>query len=148
MHLLLYCQSEAVPLRPDMTKELPHEEAINLEEEKISSPPYLDSNAWNRVTRGRCTRDLRRTYRFNLHFPGRRQRCPLVPALLTLLLRRRGPDVPVRYNLKHPLPKAVVAGVYIISRRRMIVANNVSNTSLSIRGDFSDLQGMRSSKSK
>ena len=131
-----------------MTKELPHEEAINLEEEKILSPLYLDSNAWNRVTGGRCTRDLRRTCRFNLHFPGRRQRRPLVPALLTLLLRRRGPDVPDHYNLKHPLPKAVIAGVHIISRRRMIVANNVSSTSFNTRGDFGDLQGMRSSKSK
>ena len=129
-----------------MTKELPHEEAINLEEEKISSPPYLDSNAWNRITRGRCTRDLRRTCRFSLHFPGRRQRHPLVPALLTLLLQRRGPNVPVRYNLKHPLPKAIVVGVHIISRRRMIVANNVSSTSFSTRGDFGDLQRMRSSK--
>ena len=130
-----------------MTKELPHEEAINLEEEKISSPPYLDSNAWNRVTRRRCTRDLRRTCKFSLHFLGRRQR-PLVPALLTLLLRCKGPDVLVRYNLKHPLPKAVVAGVHIISKRRMIVANNVSSTSFSTQSDFGDLQGMRSSKSK
>ena len=131
-----------------MTKELPHEEAINLEEEKISSPPYLDSNAWNRVTGGRCTRDLRRTCRFSLHFPGRRQRRPLVPALLTLLLRRRGPDVPVRYNLKHPLPKAVVAGVHIINRRGMIVANNVSSTFCSTRSAFGNLLGMRSSMTK
>ena len=122
-----------------MTKELPHEEAINLEEEKLLSPPYLDSNAWNSVTGGRCTCDLQRTCRFSLHFPGRRQRHPLVPALLTLLLQRKGPDHLVRYNLKHPLPKAVVAVVYIISRHRMIVANNVSSTSFSTRGDFGDL---------
>ena len=131
-----------------MTKEFPHEEAINLEEEKISSPPYLDSNAWNRVIGRRCTRDLRRTCRFSLHFPGRRQRRPHVPAFLTLLLQRRGPDVPVHYNLNHPLPKAVVVGVHIFSRRRMIVANNVFSTSFSTRRDFGDLQGMRSSKSK
>ena len=131
-----------------MTKELPHEEAINLKEEKISSPPYLDSNAWNRVTRGRCTRDLQRTCRFSLHFLGRCPRRPHVPALITLLLRRRGPDHLVRYNLKHPLLKAVVAGVHIINRRRMIVANNVSSTSFSTRSAFGHLQGMRSSKSK
>ena len=129
-----------------MTKELPHEEPINLEEEKISSPPYLDSYAWNRVTGGRCTRNLRRACKLRVHFPGRRQRRPHVPALLILLPRRRGPDV--RNNLKHPLPKAVVAGVEIISRHRINVTNNVSSTSFNTRSAFGHLQGMSSSKSK
>ena len=52
-----------------MTIPLPHEQPINLKEEKILSPLYLDSHTWNCVVGGKCKIELQRSRRLSLLLP-------------------------------------------------------------------------------
>ena len=97
-----------------MTKPLPHEKSISLQEEEILRPMYLGSHICNHVARGRSHSVLRRFCPLSLIF----YKSPLLhhqlSALPTHLMHPTTPAVSVRNSLLYLVPEAFVVGVVLI----------------------------------